>query len=146
MKEILCVVDLSESSGKVLDVAARIAIACRAHLNVLYPYRLIDYNHHGDMPSLKQRLESQAKEKFQQLKSKLVHLAEISCDFQPEIGFMSDRISAHLRRNSVDLVVIGQDQIETSNDIRTLDLQHMIRSTQLPFVIVPAEVPAVAKA
>lgn len=144
MKQILCVVDLTESSGKVLEVAGRIAKACKTHLIVLYPYRLIDYTHRGDMTTLKLRLEAEAREKFHHMRES-AGLENLSCDFQPEIGFLADRITAHARRKNVDMVVIGQQQSDVENDIRSFNIQNMISDSQLPFVIVPAEVNAEAR-
>jgi nucleotide-binding universal stress UspA family protein len=144
MKQILCVVDLSESTEKVLEVAARIANACKAHLIVLFPYRLIDYNHRGDIPSLKLKLESEAREKFQQLRRVTPGLATLPCELQVEIGFIADRINAHVRRGNIDMIVMGQQKEYSPADGKGFDLQHLITSAQLPFVIVPAAVKAEA--
>ena len=116
-----------------------IARACNTHLIVLYPYRLIDYDHHGDMTTLKRPLEAEAKEKFHLLRSN-ADLDRVSWEFQPEIGFMADRISARARKKNIDLVIISQQQTEAENDLRSLNLQKLISNSQLPFVIVPAEV------
>src|SRR5687767_5568527 len=115
MKQILCVIDFTESSGRVLDLAAIIAHACRAHLIVLFPYRLIDYSHRGDMSSLKLKLESEAREKFFNLKKNLPHKEYLTCEFQAEIGFVADRISAHAKKNNIEMVIIGQQQTESGN-------------------------------
>src|SRR5690349_15298176 len=141
MKEILCVVDFSGATGKVLEVAARIASACNAHLIVVYPYRLLlDPTHEGDMMSLKRKIEAQAREKFQFLRSTLEVLKDVSVDFQPEIGFLADRIHAYTRKKNIDMIIIGQPQAGSETDIRNLNFQDLISNSQLPFVIVPAEI------
>lgn len=139
MKQILCVVDFTDSSRKVLEVAAKIASACGSDLIVLYPYRLIDYIHHGDMASLKSRLEADALRKFQQLKETAV-TEDLHIEFHPEIGFMADRINAYARRKNIDMIIIGQQQPLVENDPKGFNLQSLITNSQLPFVIVPAEV------
>lgn len=142
----LCVVDFSEPSLNALEVAARIANACGAHLIVLFPYRLIDQDHSGDMASLKRNLESSAREKYQKWKERLPDFARASSEFQPEIGFMADRIAAHIQRNNIDMIVIGQEQALSANDMKTPTLQALIRKAQRPFVIVPAPANVEAKA
>lgn len=144
MRQILCVIDFSESAGKVWEVATRIACACRAHLIVLLPYRLIDLGHPGDGPSLKTKLENQARLKFMYLKETTLGSEDISCEFHPEIGFAGDRISAHLRRNDIDMVVIGQQSTASSVDFKSVNVQSLISTSRLPFLIVPTEVKAEA--
>jgi nucleotide-binding universal stress UspA family protein len=144
MKRILCVIDLAESSGKVLEVAAMIANACTAHLIVLYPYRLIHQGHRGDMTSLKIQLEKDAREKFMLLSKSVCGMEGLSWEFHPEIGFIADRINAHVKRGAVDMVILGQEQTAITNDIRSFSLQDMISGSNLPFVIVPSEVKAEA--
>lgn len=144
MKQILCVVDLTESSGKVLEVAGRIAKAYGNGLLVLYPYRLIGNGYPGDnISSLKKRLETVAREKFHDIIGRS-GLESLHYDFQPEIGFLADRINAHAQRKNIDMVIIGQLQSDTENDIRSFNLHKLISNSQIPFVIVPAEVNAEA--
>lgn len=146
MKQILCVVDLTESSGKVLKVAGRMAKAYDTGLLVLYPYRLIGNGHPDDnITSLKLRLETLAREKFHDIIGKS-GLENLPCDFQPEIGFLADRISAHARRKNIDMVIIAQQQSDKENDLRSYNLHNLISNSQIPFVIVPAEVNAEASA
>ena len=146
MRQILCVIDLTDSSLKVLEVAARIAMACREHLIVLFPYRLIDYGYEGSLAALKLKLETEAKEKFSKLRTSLAATDGLSWEFQPEIGFMADRIKAHVTREneSIDMIIIGQEQTAAANDSKGFNLQHLITNSRLPFVIVPSEVTAVA--
>jgi len=146
MRQILCVIDFTESSKKVFDVAAKIAIACKAHLTVLFPYRLIDHGYEGDLGSLKHKLETDATEKFNNLRNSLPNGDAFSYEFQPEIGFTADRIKAHVNKDkqSIDMVIVGQEQTDSNNDSKGFNLQNLITNSQLPFVIVPAEVNAEA--
>ena len=143
MRQILCVVDFTESAGKVLEVAARIAKGCGAQLLVLFPYRLIINGFQGDIPALKRMLETEARVKFEALKQTL-HDENLSCEFVSEIGFAADRIEAHVKRDNIDMVVIGQQQTIPANDIKSFNVQALISDSKLPFVIVPAEVNAEA--
>lgn len=140
----MCVIDFTDSSGKVLEVASRIANACSARLLILFPYRLIDHGFQGSLASLKQKLENEAREKFGALKKNIPVMERLSVEFQPEIGFISDRIKANLSRYPIDMIIVGQEQTDTPNDIKGFNLQALITKSQLPFVIVPADVPEAA--
>lgn len=140
MKQILCVIDFSESAERVWEVAAGIACACKAQLIVLFPYRLIDYNYRGDIPSLKQKLESEAHAKFTSLKNADPATANLSCEFHAEIGFLADRVKAYVKRKNIDMVVLGQEYSTTGVDLKTFNIQDLISSSRLPFVIVPSKV------
>lgn len=144
MKQILCVIDFNQAAGNVLETAARIANSCRAHLIVLFPYRLIGHSHSGAMTSLRAKLESEAKEQFQCLRKTLPEVENSSCEFYAEIGFMTDRISAHLAKNDIDMVIIGQQQANAGNDKNGSNLQKLITTSEIPFVIVPTKVNAEA--
>jgi hypothetical protein len=123
----------------VLEVAATMAYAYKSHLTILFPYRLIDHGYNGEIFKLKLKLEEEAREKFHALKNRVALLGELSYDFLPEIGFSSDRISAHIRRNKVNSVVISQRQANAMNDANGMALQTLIASSKLPFTIIPEE-------
>lgn len=140
MRPILCVVDLSEKSSQVLEVAARMAHAYRSHLTVLFPYRLIDRGYNVDVAKLKVKLEQEAREKFLEIKSHVPLLDQVQHEFQPEIGFPADRINSFVKRNKVDSVVISQRQAALMNEVNHSVLQSLITNSRLPFTIVPEEV------
>lgn len=131
--------DFRDGEEKTLEVAAEIAGAVKAHLLVLYPYRLIG-DTQGDIPSLKRKLESDARKRFEALRDKLEGTGRLSMEFQPEIGFAVDRIMAHVRRNSIDMVVISQDATGNAGEWKSLPLTDLIAHSNVPFVVVPSEV------
>jgi hypothetical protein len=140
MKSILCVIHLAQSSVKVLEVAASMARAFKAHLTILFPYRLIDHDHNGDVGKLKATLEQEARDKFSILKKQIVSMDILSYEFQPEIGFSSDRINSYVKRNKVHTIVISQRHANTIDGINPMTLQSLITNWKLPFVIVPEDV------
>lgn len=140
MRPILCVIDLSEKSIQVLEVAARMAYAYKSHLTILFPYRLIDNGYKGEVSKLKIKLEQEAKEKFMLMKSRVPLLGQLSWEFQPEIGFPADRVNSFVKRNKVDSVVISQRQATLMNEVNQWALQNLITNSRLPFMIVPEEV------
>src|SRR5687767_10458245 len=118
MRPILCVIDLSETAIKVLEVAARMAYAHKTHLTILFPYRLINNGFRDDVSKLKAKLEQDAREKFEAIEKKVETLKLIAFDFHPEIGFPADRISAYLRRVKVDMVIISQGQAYSIGEVK----------------------------
>ena len=144
MKQILGVVDFSEATEKVLEVAAGLANANNANLIVLFPYRLIHEDLGGDMISLKKRLEAEARKKFQAIRDGLQALEKTPCEFHPEIGFLAGRLSSYLSKKNVDMVIIGERQVNEGSSKNSPDLQNLISASTIPFVIVPNQISAVA--
>jgi hypothetical protein len=142
LRSILCVVDLTESSQHVLEVAAKMALAYKSQMSILFPYRLIDIGTKGDVATVKSTLEHAAREKFARLKTQVPILEQVSYEFHPEIGFTADRINFFLKRNKVDSVVISQRQSAAMNDVNPLGLQDLITNSRSPFTIVPEETDA----
>jgi hypothetical protein len=142
MRSILCVVDLSDSSVKVLEVAARMAYANKTHLTILFPYRLISYAYKEDISKLKGKLEQEAREKFSVIQKQVELLNHIFFEFQTEIGFAVDRIKSYVTQNKVDMIVISQSQVNLINEVNFTALQNLITNSKTPFTIVPAEINA----
>lgn len=137
MKRLLCVVDLTESAARVLDVAATIANACGAHLLVLFPYRLMDYELHGDLSLWRRRIEAEAMEKFNALKNAVPSLGTTSCEFHAEIGFVFDRVSSSVAKNEIEMIIIGQQQVRGIRERQGLTLENLVSTSMRPFLIVP---------
>jgi hypothetical protein len=142
MRAILCVLDLSESSVKVVEVAARLAYANKTHLTILFPYRLINHTCKDDMLKLKGRLEQEARDKFFEIQKQVELLNEIFFEFHPEIGFAVDRINSYAIHDDIDMVVISQSQANLIGELNFAALQNLIGNSKTPFTIVPAEIKA----
>jgi hypothetical protein len=139
LRSILCVVDLTDSSQHVVEIAAKMALAYKSQLTILFPYRLIDIGSKANVATVKANLEHTAREKFARLKTQVPLLDQVSHEFHPEIGFTADRINFFLKRNQVDSVVISQRQSAALNDVNPLGLQDLIANSTSPFTIVPGE-------
>lgn len=137
MKPILCVVDLTDSCYKVLEVAATVASSTRAHLIVLFTYRLIDLERIKDTTRFRGVMEERAKEKFVKFEKEILMNKDFSYEFQIEIGFLSDRINSYIARDAAGMVIIGEKQASAIEENRSVSLQHFIKNTNRPFIIVP---------
>jgi hypothetical protein len=142
MRAILCVIDLSESSVKVVEVAARMAYANKTLLAILFPYRLINHAYKDDMLRLKGRLEQEARDKFVEIQKQVEVLNQIFFEFHPEIGFAADRINSYVIQNEIEMIVISQSQANLINEVNFTALQNLITNSKTPFTIVPAEAKA----
>lgn len=139
MRPILCVVDLTPSSEKVLEIAATVASACRARLIILYSYRLVDLGRDADVLISKASIDAKAKARFMELGASLLNHKNVLYEFQTEIGFTADRIRAYVNENAVGMVVIGETQANDIDEHRSLTLSEFISNMKLPFLIIPEE-------
>lgn len=118
------------------------AYANKAHLTILYPYRLISYVYKEDISNLKLKLVEDAQQKFRLLQQQVETLNHIFFEFHPEIGFAVDRINAYVRQHKVDRIVIGEGQANSINDIDIKPVQNLLANSNTPFTIVPPEINA----
>jgi nucleotide-binding universal stress UspA family protein len=139
MRPILCVVDLTPSSEKVLEIAATVASACRTRLIVLYSYRLVDLGRDANVLSLKAMMDARAKARFQELGESVLKDKDVVYEFQTEIGFVADRIRTYVNEKAAGMVVIGERQANDIDEHRALTVREFIGNMKLPFLIIPEE-------
>lgn len=139
MEPILCVVDLTPSSQKVLEIAATVASACHAHLIILFSYRLVDLGRDADVLTLKASMDAKARSRFNELCAPVLDNKEVVYEFQTEIGFTADRIRTYINKKAVGMVVIGERQANDIDEHRSLTLREFISDMKLPFLIIPEE-------
>jgi len=130
---ILCTVDFSASSKRVLQCAANLAKDLHVHLTILYTYRLI-VNKNEEVFQSKKKIEEEAARNFALLEMEMLNNTGISYDFKTEIGFVGDRIEAHARKTPLDFIVIDKNMREESKE--TFD--DLVGNTRVPMVIVPS--------
>ena len=133
LKTILCTIDFSLSTRHSLEWAISIARHLRAHLSILYTYRLIQPRS-GEIFNQKKVIEQEAKQKFEAIEKELLLDQGISYDFKVEVGFISDRIEDRAKRNSVDFVVIDK-QMRTI--ITQESFQELMEHIHVPMLLVP---------
>lgn len=139
MSSILCVIDLTDATLPVMEVAAKMARSSGAILSVLFPFRLIEDGYQGKITSLRSSLEKKAAEKFQAFRSRVGAMDQLDYQFRPEVGFVGDSIQSSVIENKPEMIVIGQHMASTV-ETNGMSLYELIKNSRLPFVIVPEEI------
>jgi nucleotide-binding universal stress UspA family protein len=128
---ILCTVDFSDNSKKILGWAADLAQKLGKHLTVLHTYRLLNRNE--EALEMKRKLEADALKKFSALEKDILQGKRISYDFKSEVGFVSDRVKNRTKKNEIDLLVIGRNGYASDSE----SLKELMENISAPVVIVP---------
>ena len=131
-KTILCTIDFSPSSCQALKLAATLARDLKAHLTILYTYRLIRVRNEELFDS-KKKIEEEAAKNFISLEKEFLMDMDISYDFKTEIGFVADRVEAYSKKTPIGFFVIDKkmsfDSKETFNEL--------LENMKVPILIVP---------
>ena len=137
MKTILCAIDFSEASYDVVKVAVDMAKQKKANLIVLYAYRLIQPQSQ-EIKEFRNSIEERAKSDFKALANRLdiQDNGLVTYEFRAEIGFISDRIDAYLRKNAVEIIIVGKDLAYSINDQKERTVEHFLE-TKIPVLVVP---------
>lgn len=135
---ILCPVDFSEDSIRALKYAFELAEEINGNVTVLYSYRLIQPDRNGQILSFKKDKEAEAHAKFLQTYESLNR--KVPYKFIIEIGFLSDSIESHIRKNHIDMVVVGREMCSSLNDHKGYSAEMFLYSITVPVVIVPNEI------
>jgi nucleotide-binding universal stress UspA family protein len=129
---ILCTIDLSESSKPAVHWAVTMAQQLKTHLTILYTYRLLQYRN-GEALELKRKMEDDAGQKFLLLEKELLIGKGISYDFKTEIGFVTDRIEDHARKNTLSFLVMNKN----SNQEGKETIEDLMEHIHVPVLLVP---------
>lgn len=132
VKTILCTVDFSESTRHTLEWAVSLARHMRAHLSILYTYRLIQPRS-GEILNIKKIIELEAKQKFEILDTEYLQRTGISYDFKVEVGFVSDRIEDRAKNNALDFLVMDKTIRSNSNE----SFEELLEHIHVPMLLVP---------
>ncbi|MBT1704749.1 universal stress protein [Chryseosolibacter indicus] len=136
MKPILCVIDFSTASVNVLQTASSFAEETSTSLSILLPFRLVSKDKKYDVLKLKASLYDQAVKWFSFLEEPLIQ-KHISYEVHIEVGFISDRVKAHVESGNVSLIVIGSQQVKGISFDQGDDLKQLIDQLNIPLLIVP---------
>lgn len=131
--ELLCIVDFKEESSYVLHAAIKIAAASHAQLTVLYPYRLNQVRSVPEVGQWKKSIDSDAKNNFTRMTDTLLKEYNIECEFKSEVGFVNDRVSAHMEHHRVGMIIVGKQMVMTNRE----SMSTMFDRLDCPFLVIP---------
>ncbi len=129
---ILCTIDLSESSKQTVRWAVTMAQQLKIHLTILYTYRLLHYRN-GEVLQLKKKMEEEAQKQFISLEKEFLIGKGIQYDFKTEIGFVTDRIEDHAKKNSLSFLVMNKNANESGKETIADLMEHI----HVPVLLVP---------
>lgn len=129
---VLCVIDFSASSENALRSAVHLASGNQTHLTVLHPYRLTQAVKKEDLVKLKRDIDEEAALNFKKMSHLLINL-NVPFDFRAEVGFLTDRVQEHLRKNNVTLLVMNKHLALGSWEA----FHELIDQLEIPMMIVP---------
>jgi len=132
IKTILCTIDFSDSTNQSIEWGIAMARQLGAHLTFLYTYRLIQSDS-DELMKLKRNKEEDARKNFAKLEKQYLLGNEISYDFQIEIGFVSDRIEDHAKKNNLIFVVMDKNFKAKNHET----LEELIEHIHVPMLLVP---------
>ncbi len=132
VKVILCTIDFSQSTRQSIAWAVSMALQLRAHVSILYTYRL-NQARSGEVVAMKKIIEQEALQKFHELEKACLVNSGVSYDFSIEVGFVSDRIEDHARRNSLDFLIIDRAMKTNSNE----SFEELMEHIHVPMLVVP---------
>jgi nucleotide-binding universal stress UspA family protein len=138
MKSILCALDFSETSYGVMKKALELAVLRKSALTFLFSYRLVEPLGSA-LADYRKSMETKARQDFDTLVKRLKINSSVRYEFRSEIGFLSDRIEAFIKKNDVALIVLGQDMVNSINEHKGTSLEVTIQAEKIPLVIVPNE-------
>jgi nucleotide-binding universal stress UspA family protein len=131
-KGILCTIDFSESSKEALEWAVAMAKELNLHLTILYAYRLVSSTLNEGV-ELKNQIERDAQQNFLEVERKILKGTGVSYDFKTEVGFVSNRVKDHVKRNGLSFWVMGNHMNSTNRE----SFDELASNIQVPLVIVP---------
>jgi nucleotide-binding universal stress UspA family protein len=131
-KTILCTIDFSKSTEHSIKWGVTIAQQLNAHLTILYNYRLIQSSG-GEIFHLKKNIEEEAMQKFSHIEKNYLAETGIGYDFRIEVGFVSDRIEDHAKRNTFNFLVLDKNVNTNSNET----LEELLEHIHVPMLVVP---------
>lgn len=131
-KGILCTVDFSETSEDTVKWAVSLAKELNCPLTILYTYRLTR-KFNEDVVAYKKKMEQQAIEKFKRWELLFLKSSGVPYTLKAEIGFITDRVEDHKRKNAVSFLVM--DKKMSTNNRETFN--DLVEHVNVPVVIVP---------
>lgn len=128
---ILCAIDLTDSSRDALRWAVTLAKKLKSPLTILHAYRLTKPQKE-EAVEMKKDIEIEATKKFGLLEKEFLAGQGVTYEFKSEVGFVSDRVKDHLKRNSISFVVLAK-----GNPPNKESYEALMDSSKVPVIVVP---------
>jgi hypothetical protein len=123
---------MSDSSKQAIQWAVTMAQQLKAHLTILYTYRLIP-SRSGEVIQMKKKIEEDAQQQFKLFEHEFLNGRGITYDFKTEIGFISDRIEDHAKKNDLNFVVMDRNIRAQSTE----SFSELMENVHVPMLFVP---------
>jgi nucleotide-binding universal stress UspA family protein len=140
IKKILIPSDLNPGMPESIPYAIALSEWTGAQIYILLTYRLIEDSEEtrdNKKVSIREQLNEQAKKKVELIRSNFPMTCESRCEFLIEIGFLSDRIRANIRKHNIDLVIMNQAMGKILELGHELDKGVSLTSFECPVLYVP---------
>jgi hypothetical protein len=131
-KTILYTTNFSDSSNHALKWAVTLAKQLKAHITILYTYRLIK-SQNGEVIQMKKKIEEKALRNFATLEHELLANQNISYDFRMEVGFMNDRVEHFTQKVPINFLVMDREMSTENRE----SFDKLVEHITVPLVIVP---------
>ncbi len=131
-KTILCTTNFTDSSKHAVQWAVNLARQLKAHVTILYTYRLIK-SQNGEAVQLKRKIEEEAMQHFADLEQDILEGQNISYDFRMEVGFVTDRVEQLIQKTPINFLVMDKEMSSKNKE----SFEELVENIRIPLVIVP---------
>jgi len=130
--KILCLMDFSLASNEALNWAINITQKLRAHLCIMFVYRMIP-SRSGELLDWKKNIEEETLQRFSMLEKQNLSKSGVPFEFKIEIGFINDRVRDYARKN--DLLFVVMDRKANINNTESID--ELLTFLHVPLLLFP---------
>jgi hypothetical protein len=116
----------------VLEWTVGMAKQLHAHIIILYTFRLLQ-SKSSEALVTKKRMEEQAINRFNLLERELLINKGLSYEFRSEVGFVTDRVEDHVKREPIHLLIVSKSMSTQSKEV----FEELIDQIRVPLVIIP---------
>jgi len=106
-----------------------------AKVTFLYCYRLITTGSSSESLQMKKDKETSALAQFREIEKNIIVTDAVPYQFVAEVGFVASRIEHFIRKNPIELLVIGNSLIENLTEDKSLSFEDFLNTLKVPVII-----------